>query len=111
MSAARDKGTAWETALVGYLRECGWVNAERRALHGSNDRGDIAGIIGVTIEAKSARAFTPGPWLDELAREVQNDRSDFGVVWVKRRGKGSPAAGFVLMDGATFTRLMNAALY
>lgn len=111
MSAAKRKGSAWEAAVVDYLRLCGWPNAERRVIGGSRDRGDIAGIVGVVIEAKSAARFEPSAWLTELGKEIANDRAELGAVWVKRRGKGSPGQGIVIMDGTTFARLLNAAGY
>ena len=49
MSASKSKGTAWETAIVRFLKDRGWPNAERRALGGANDRGDIAGVVGVVF--------------------------------------------------------------
>ena len=111
MTRSRAKGTAWESAIVAYLRERGWPNAERRALSGSADRGDIAGVVGVVIEAKSAARVELAAWLDEANREAVNDRADLGVVWFKRRGKASPGAGFVLMDGVTLLHLLAEAGY
>lgn len=108
---SKDKGTAWETSIVGYLVGAGVVNAERRALAGGSDRGDIAGLPAVVIEAKNASRVELAAWLDEANRERDNDGADVGVVWFKRRGKASPGAGFVLMDGATLVRLLAAAGY
>lgn len=111
MSKSRRTGTAWESAVVTYLRERGWQYAERRALAGSNDRGDIAGVVGVVIEAKSAKRVELAAFLDEAHVEAANDRADMGVVWLKRRGRTSPGAGYVVMDGQTFTRLLSDAGY
>ena len=54
VSRERAKGTAWESALVKWLRANGFPHAERRALHGAHDKGDITGIPGLVIEAKHA---------------------------------------------------------
>lgn len=108
---SKDKGTGWETSIVGYLVGAGVVNAERRALCGGSDRGDIAGLPGVVIEAKNAAKVELAGWLDEANRERDNDGADIGVVWFKRRGKTSPGAGFVLMDGSTLVKLLRAAGY
>lgn len=110
MSASRAKGTAWETAIVTYLRTRGWPHAERRTLAGRLDRGDINGVIGLVVETKNAKAVTLAAWLDEAKREAAV-LEDKGVVWFKRRGKTSPGDGFVLMDGATFTELLIEAGY
>ena len=108
---SKAKGTAWESAIVTYLRDRGWPHAERRTLNGSNDRGDIAGVVSVVIEAKDCKTHDLAGWLNEATREAANDGADLGVVWAKRRGHTSPASGYVLMDGATFTELLTAAGY
>ena len=43
MSKAKAKGTAAETALVKYLRDHGFPGAERRAMTGEFDQGDVTG--------------------------------------------------------------------
>lgn len=111
MSASKRKGTAWEAAVVGYLRENGVPHAERRALNGSKDRGDIAGIPGVVLEAKSATRIDLAAWLDETEQERRNDNASIGATWIKRRGKTSPGQGYVLMPGERFLRLLADAGY
>ena len=111
MSRSRAKGTAWESAIVDYLRTRGAPHAERRASNGVNDRGDIAGIPAVVIEAKSAARVELAGWLDEAEHERDNDHADLGVVWFKRRGKTSPGDGFVLMSGAALVQLLADAGY
>jgi hypothetical protein len=108
---SKAKGTAWESAIVAWLREQGWLHTERRALAGNVDRGDIAGIPGVVIEAKNAKTINLAGWLDEARAERDNDNADLGVVWFKRRGKSSPRDGYVLMDGDTFAWLLKSAGY
>lgn len=110
MSASRGKGTKWETAIVTYLQSRGWRHAERRTLAGRLDRGDINGVVGLVIEAKNANRVELAAWLDEATREAAV-LEDKGVVWIHRRGKASPADGFVVMDGATFTALLKEAGY
>lgn len=111
MSRERAKGTRWESALVEYLRANGFPHAERRALHGAHDRGDIAGIIGLVVEAKSAARVELAAWVDEANEEAENAGGAIGVVWFKRRGRASPGAGFVTMDGETFAYLLRLAEY
>jgi len=111
MTASKRKGTGWESAVVSYLRDNGVPHAERRALAGNKDRGDIAGIPGVAVECKSAARVELAAWVDEAEAERVNDRADLGVVWIKRRGKASPGAGFVIMTGDTLLQLLAAAGY
>lgn len=111
MSRSRAKGTDWERAIIEYLKTRGWPNAERRALAGNLDRGDVAGVIGVVIEAKNAARVELASWLDEANEEARNAKVYLGVVWFHRKGKGSPGQGYVLMDGHTFTKLLTEAGY
>jgi hypothetical protein len=111
MSRSRAKGTAWESAIVHHLRTHGAPHAERRALNGAKDRGDIAGLPSVVIEAKSAAKVELAQWLDEAEQERANDQAAVGVVWFKRRGKTDPGAGYVLMTGDTLVRLLAEAGY
>jgi hypothetical protein len=111
MSRNRAKGTTWESSIVAFLREHGAPHAERRALGGSKDRGDIAGIPGVVVEAKSAAKVELGVWLAEAEAERVNDGADLAVVWHKRRGKTSAGDGYVTMSGATLLFLLKAAGY
>lgn len=106
MSASKRKGTAAETAIVNYLRTVGFTQTERRALNGNIDRGDIAGIPGVVIEAKNCARQELAAWVAEAELERDNDRASLGVVWSKRRGKSSPADWFVTMSGAQFAALL-----
>lgn len=106
---SKQRGTAWESALVTYLIDSGWPHCERRALNGNLDKGDIAGIPGVMIEAKNCKALTIPAWIDEAEAEKRNARATVGVVWWKRRGKSDPGKGFVTMTGAQFVELLRLA--
>lgn len=111
MSASKRKGTGAETAIVRFLREEGFPHAERRALNGAKDRGDIAGIPGLVIESKAGARCDLAEWVDEATVEQANDGADYGVVWHKRRGRTDPAAWFVTLTGAQFVRLLRSAGY
>jgi hypothetical protein len=103
---SKQKGTAAETAVVTYLNANGYPQAERRALAGALDKGDIAGVPGVAIEVKNCAKAELSKWVEEANLEARNVGDAAGVVWHKRRGKGSPGDWFVTMDGATFTALL-----
>ncbi len=111
MSRSKAKGTAWESAIVRYLTEHGFPHAERRALTGSQDRGDIAGLPGIVVEAKNRATTSLGVWMDEALVEQANDGADYAAVWHHRAGKASPADGYVTMTGAAWVRLIRQAGY
>lgn len=103
---ARGKGTHAETQIVNYLIDNGWPHAERRALNGAKDRGDVAGIPGVVIEVKNAARLCLAEWVDEALEEGHNANASISAVWFKRRGKGSPGQWFVAMTGEQFVKLL-----
>lgn len=97
MSKQRAKGTAAETAVVRYLQDNGFIHAERRALHGINDKGDITGIPGVVIEVKNHAKLTLAEWVKELQQEMANANADFGFVVAKKKGTTNPAEWYAVM--------------
>lgn len=109
-SRNKAKGSAWERAVVEHLRAAGWPFAERRIAGAAKDRGDIAGVVGVVIEAKNAASTRLAEWIKEAEDERTNDGAWLGVVWHKRIGKASAADGYVTMTGAQFTALLARAL-
>lgn len=111
MSASRRKGTNWESAIVDYLTANGATQTERRALCGTNDRGDIAGIPGLVIEAKNEKRIDLAGYVTEAEQERTNDGARIGLAWVKRRGKTSPGDAYVVMTGANLVRLLTDAGY
>ncbi len=87
MSASKQRGTAFETAVVDFLRTHGFPYAERRAQRGARDCGDIAGIIGWVLELKAHHAMDLGTWMGEAQKEAINDGSFRYAVVHRRWGK------------------------
>lgn len=105
MSKSKDIGTAAETAVTMYARGNGFPFAERRALHGTTDLGDVLMAPGFILEIKGgavAEALREGDlagWMDELAEEQANTAAVFGrpvagMLVTKRRGYGPARAGY-----------------
>jgi hypothetical protein len=111
MNRSKAKGTAWESAVVQYLRESGWIHAERRALAGNADKGDVLGVPGWVHECKNASRLELAQWTKELQAEIRNARAAHGALWLKRRGKASAADAYVVLDGQTFAELLKEAGY
>lgn len=108
----RAKGTLAETAVVDFLRGHGWPQAERRALNGAVDRGDITGTPGVVWEVKYAGTVMKiGPWLQETHTERLNAVAAYGVLVVKPSGLGVTKVGswYAVMTDGDFGRLMSQA--
>jgi hypothetical protein len=91
-------GTRGETAIVNVLRAHGFGGAERRALAGSNDLGDILICPGVIAEvkwgkhAKTASLVDVSRWLRETERERANAGAHLGLLVIQRNGIGTNRA-------------------
>ena len=97
MSKQRAKGTAAETAVVKYLKEHGFPHAERRALHGTADKGDITGCGPVVFEVKNHKTLDLAGWLKELEAEMVNAKVDVGAVVAKKRGTTDPGEWYAVL--------------
>jgi hypothetical protein len=108
VNKAKQKGTAAETAIVNTLIAEGWVHAERRALSGAADKGDVklGDGIPVMIEAKNCGTITIPAWLREVTVEKANAKADIGVAWFKLRGSTDPRKWAVLMTGEQFMDML-----
>jgi hypothetical protein len=87
MSRNKRAGTAWEREIVDYAIGRGHWGAERRALAGSNDRGDVVGLTDLVVEAKNERSIEWAAGVDEAEREASNAGTRYFVAVFKRRRK------------------------
>ena len=106
------KGTAWETAVVRYMRaQLGDERIERRALHGSKDMGDIHGLYahgfeGI-VECKAVRAAGAkalAEWQRQTLYERGNADADFALLAVKNFNHGT-GEGFCWVTIRDLTRI------
>ena len=93
------KGTRGETAVVKYLRDNGFGLAERRALGGSHDMGDILICPGLIAEVKAgdkAKSFQQSlleKWMDETRKEHSNADAVVALLIVQRSPYGPERVG------------------
>lgn len=93
MSRQKQKGTAFETAIVEYLQDklCD-ETIERRALNGTCDRGDISGVTlcgqRMTLECKNENRMRLADYVREAEIEAVNDNAPYYAVIHKKRGVG-----------------------
>jgi hypothetical protein len=92
-------GTTAETATVRYVNLNGFPGAERLALKGNLDEGDLSFCPGVIGEVKGGKAAESASdmqatkWLVETEIERGNRGADVAVLIRKRKGKGAASAG------------------
>lgn len=89
-------GTTWETAVVNYLRDRLYPNAERRALSGGLDKGDIINAGPYVWECKNTKEISLASGMDEVNVEISNAKVEFGFLIVKRRRKSTGDAYAVM---------------
>ncbi|MFT8640114.1 hypothetical protein [Bifidobacterium sp.] len=118
MSRQKRKGTAFESAVVNYLRIVSG-DAEgtihREVLHGNADLGDVTGLLihgePVALEVKNHSRLALAAWWKEATDEAGNIDSPYPFVIFKRKGKGlSPKSmgdQYVLTDLRTLARIAN----
>lgn len=112
MSKSRAKGTAFETLIVRWMRDSGnYPSAERRALHGALDKGDISGTGPLVWECKAKKAHDFSGWLKETEQERKNADADYGILVVKRTGYGDGADQYAVMRLDDMVRLLKKAGY
>lgn len=93
MSRQKQKGTAFESAIVDYLKDklCD-DNIERRALNGTADRGDISGVTfcghRMVLECKNEKRMRLAEYVREAETEAANDNAHYYAVVHKKRGVG-----------------------
>ncbi len=95
MSKQKQKGTRFESAVVGYLNANG-IRAERVALHGKADCGDVrfsVGALDAVAECKDRKRNDFPRYVDEAELEALNARASFGVAIAHREGCGAAAFG------------------
>ena len=99
MSASKDIGTWAETKVKRYLNDHGFPEAERRALHGSSDVGDILVCPGIIAEVKGGHAaedasdYQLRKWCAETETERLNADAHHAFLVVKRKGCGPAKIG------------------
>ena len=111
MSTNRSKGTSFETMIVRYMRDNGFPMAERRALHGSLDKGDINPGVPLVFECKAAKRHELSNWIQQTEQERVNAEADFGVLVVKRQGHATGGEQYALMRFEDMLKLLKKAGY
>ena len=97
VSKERAKGTAAETAVVRYLQTHGFPHAERRALHGTADKGDITGCGPIVFEVKNHKTMDLAGWQKELLTEMAHAGVHVGSVIAKKRGTTDVGDWYAIM--------------
>ena len=105
MNKSKQKGTRYESEVVEFLRYNGFPYAERRALSGAQDKGDISGVLDWVLECKNHKEISLSEFVDEAITERENAGAKYGAAIVKRARRGV-AESYVVMPLYQFVRLI-----
>lgn len=110
MNPSKDKGTKFETRVSRYLNGQG-VPAERMALKGSADEGDLRAVSRcgpVSIECKDRKRISLKEWFEEAERESRNAGCAMPMLIIHRQGCGQASTGsnYAVMRLEDAARLM-----
>lgn len=89
----KDKGTEAESWSVEYLCSNGFPYAERIALAGAKDKGDVKVCPGVIAEVKNCVTLKLPQWFSELGDEIANANAKHGFLIIKPSGIGRTRVG------------------
>jgi Holliday junction resolvase len=79
-------GSEFERKVADYLQENGFPEADRRYGAGvQQDKGDIVGVPGFTLECKNQKKIDLASFIDEALVEQGHAKTKYGVAVVKRR--------------------------
>lgn len=99
MSKQRAIGTAFETLVATHARQNGFPAAERLALKGKDDEGDVRIHSQIHLECKGGKAAETASdgqilkWIEETERERCRANIDHAFLITKRANCGKVRAG------------------
>ena len=109
-SPQKQKGSAYERLIVDYLRSQGFT-VERTRAGWADDRGDVHGIYGFTIECKNHKSLALAGWVGELVTECRNAGHDVGAVVHKKRGVTDAGEQYATLPLRMLVQLLKEAGY
>jgi len=102
---AKARGTAWESAIVKYLRAVPWLGHARRAVQDQvKDQGDIH-VWPLVIQAKAVRKHALPAWVKAARAQADVAGFPWSVVYVKQFNKGT-GAGYAVRSIEEDARLV-----
>ena len=103
-SAAKRKGTRWESAVRDFLQEFPLLRHTRRiAAQGHLDIGDVH-VWPFALQCKNQKSFDLAGWVRDAEEQADRAQYPYGVAVIKAPGK-STDRGYAVMSLSTFRRL------
>jgi hypothetical protein len=93
-------------AVAKWLNDGGFPLARRTGAGWTDDRGDIEGIVDLTVEVKNEKRIDLPGYIRELEAEMMNRDTQLGVVMVKRRGSADPDDWYAVLPGWLWLKMI-----
>lgn len=111
----KEKGSAYERSITGYLRECGFT-VDRTRAGWTDDRGDIHGVVSpagkpFVFECKNQKRIDLSGWTSELRNEIANASGILGSLVHKRRGTTNAEDQYATLPLGMLVQLLKEAGY
>ena len=87
-----------------WLDERGWSTRFRSVGEAGDDISAVLGTTRLSIECKNHKTITLAAFIDQCVSNAAAD--ELPVVFIKRRGKTAVNECYVVMNGATFDRMV-----
>ena len=105
-SPNRQKGVRFQREFAEFLGASGVPGVESRAQHGNQDRGDLIGVPGWTLELKNEQRISLATAVDEARVESMNARNVWYAAVIKRRQRPI-SESYVVLPAYLFARLIS----
>ena len=92
--------------MAKWLNDGGFPPARRTGAGWTDDRGDIEGIVDLTVEVKNEKRIDLPGYIRELEAEMMNRDTQLGVVMVKRRGSADPDDWYAVLPGWLWLKMI-----
>jgi hypothetical protein len=98
------KGNRWRRKCEVFLGGLGFNVTVRGLGFAGDDLRARLGLLDLSVECKDHNRYSLSEWVTQAE---ENAEGGIPVVFAHRRGKADPEAGYVVMSGAAFARLVS----
>lgn len=104
MIATHRKGSRWRRDVQDWLDARGWETRFRSVGEAGDDITAVQGVTRLSIECKNHKTITLAAFVDQCRGNAP--AGEIPVVFIKRKGRASVDDCYVVMDAATFDRIV-----
>lgn len=103
----KQKGTAYETHLLGRYIAHIWLTASRSPLHGAEDQGDFTGVGNWVIEAKAQERLCLPEWIEKVTAKAKKRQLYRWMILFKQDKRGPLKKDYVVLEADLFFDMLS----